>query len=306
LEKQENSIKCVFCGSSDYRKYYYPPNKYNDKIFNYFQCNSCNAAFIHPLPNKDDFDKMYGADDHTYLKKLNKGEKHIFNYNFPIYNHQGYQIEFFDKFAYHSNAKSLLDIGCGSGFYMNYAKLKGMETVGVEYSSEFASLLREKTELPIFSFEEFEEKYKDKTFDLIHAGHILEHLTNPSTIFDFLKRFSHRDTLVIVDGPLENNFCLSRLIIKTGSLIKRNKMNYYSPQHITFTDYNSQLNFFKKSGLVKINYRITEQLHPLPSHFDKKSIKNSILFILGYFSVNLSMLKPKWGNVFHYAGKFRK
>jgi SAM-dependent methyltransferase len=296
---------CIICNSSETANYYYPPNRFNDKLFSYYLCKKCQTAFIQPLPSNQDFDLIYGTEDHSYLKKLNQGEKLKFNYQFPKFNHQGYQIEFFEKYKYYKKGKSLLDIGCGSGFYMNYAKEKGLDCVGVEYSSEFATLLRDKTDLSIFSFSEFETKYEGKKFDLIHAGHILEHLTEPYSIFDFIKKYSHKDTIVIVDGPLENNFCLSRMLIQLGSKLKRKSENNYPPQHITFTNYNSQLLFFENNKLDKLNYKIVEQLHPFPDHFNVHSLKGSSLYLFGCISANFSMLNYKWGNIFHYAGKFK-
>lgn len=299
-------MKCLICGSEAFRPYYYPPNIFNNKTFTYHECENCHSAQISPLPDEEDMTLMYGSNDHAYLLALKEGEllKHTSNY--PKYNHQGFQLQFFKDYNYKQYGNSLLDIGCGSGYYMNYAKTFGFTCFGIEFSTDFAKLLRAKTELDIYSFEEFSSKFPEgKKFDIIHLGHVLEHSTNPQHFIDSLKVFAHPETVFIVDGPLEKNKCLSRFVIMCGSLMRKNKSNTYHPQHITFTNFKSQLIFFERIGFTKINYTIAEQMFPFPSKARGETFKNRFLFYLGRISVNLSKLIPGAGNVFHYAGRFK-
>lgn len=304
-ELNPSDNKCPLCDSGISKSYFYPPTTFNNKVFHYYECQNCGCSFVNPFPDKNDFDLIYGEDDHAYLKKLGEDEMHIYNFDIPPYNHQRFQIDFFSKYKYWEKAGSLLDIGCGSGFYMKSAMRSGIHATGIEYNENFTKLLRKKTGLSIFSFNEFEKNNDGKKFDLIHFGHILEHLIRPEDMLNWAKKYAHENTLIIVDGPLEKNKCLSQMVISTGSKIKKNKMNYYAPQHISFTDHRSQLRFFEKCGLEKVNYQITEQLFPLPSKPDYRSVKNLLLFLTARMSVTLSKLNSRWGNVFHYAGKFR-
>jgi 2-polyprenyl-3-methyl-5-hydroxy-6-metoxy-1,4-benzoquinol methylase len=299
-------MDCLICGNKVFKPYYYPPTLFNNKTFTYHECTSCYSAQISPLPDDDDMKLMYGSNDHSYLLSLKDDELLNFSFTYPKYNHQRFQLQFFKKFIYKQYGNTLLDIGCGSGYYMNHAKSFGFTCVGIEFSTDFAKLLRAKTGLDIFSFEEFSKKFPEgKQFDLIHLGHVLEHSTNPKQFIESLKPYTHAKTIIIVDGPLEKNKCLSRFVIMCGSLLRKNKSNTYHPQHITFTNAASQLTFFEKAGLTKINYTITEQMFPFPSKLQGETFKNKLLFLLGRISVNLSKVIPGAGNVFHYAGRFK-
>jgi ubiquinone/menaquinone biosynthesis C-methylase UbiE len=247
---------------------------------------------------------MYGPNDHAYLLRLKEGERHTFNLNYPKFNHQGFQLEFFKKYDYKQYGNTLLDIGCGSGFYMNYAKTFGFTCYGIEFNENFAKLLRAKTDLDIYSFEEFQILFpQGKQFDVIHMGHVLEHSTDPRQFIESIKRYAHAGTVFVFDGPLEKNKCLSRFMIKCGSVLQRNKSNTYPPQHITFTNYRSQLDFFRRSGLMPVNYEVREQIFPLPDKFEFKHPLRSALFLMSRLSILISGLNPKWGNVFHFAGR---
>jgi 2-polyprenyl-3-methyl-5-hydroxy-6-metoxy-1,4-benzoquinol methylase len=279
---------------------------FNNKTFTYFECEDCKSAVIDPLPNEEDFSKMYGENDHRYLSKLKPDEKLTFNFVSEPYNHQGYQLKFFDSHNYAAHAKTLLDIGCGSGFYMKYAAEKGLQCCGIEFDNAFVKLLKSKTDLTLFTFDQFEKEKKGEKFDLIHIGHMLEHSTDPDNVINFARKFAHKDTVLIVDGPLEKNKCLSRWFIKSASLLKNKKYNTYPPQHLSFTNYDSQILFFERNGLLTQNYEVTEQMFPLPSTFSFKNPFRTALFCLARLSVNISKLHYRLGNVFHYAGKFKK
>lgn|GEM_PF-3424258 len=300
-EINTGDMNCLICGNNKMHKYYYPDVHFNDKIFKYYECGSCHSAQIDPMPDENDYSKMYGVNDHAYLAKLKEGENVNFNKKYPKYNHQKFQIDFFSKNNYHITKKTLLDYGCGSGFYIYHAQKKGLDCTGVEFNPEFALLLKQKTGLNILTLNEI----KGKTFDIIHLGHVLEHMENPQLALQDLKKFAHKDTLFIVDGPLEKNKCLSRLLIKTISILKHKKFNTYHPQHLTFTNYNSQLVLFENAGLTKINYQVKEQMFPLPEMFNITKPFKSLLFITSRISIAISKLNPKWGNIFHYAGKLK-
>ncbi len=298
------NIKCIICEGSRFTPNYFRPNLYNAKTFNYNKCTTCGSVSISPFPDKDDLDKIYGIEDHDYLKDLKPGEKLIHNFLFPKYNYQRYQVELFDISSKFSKGKKLLDFATGSGFYLAHAQKCDFKTVGVEYNKEFAHMMKEKTGLEIISFEELEANYFNETFDIIHFGHILEHLTDPVSLLKQMKKYAHAETIIIVDGPLEINRCLSRWFIQIGSAFKRHKYNTYAPQHLSFTTYTSQLILFEKAGLKKEYYKVLEQDWPLSVKMRLKSPASIVISIISVISINISKLFPRFGNVFHYAGRF--
>lgn len=292
--------KCRICESVDLKKGSYPNIHFNNKVFSYFECIKCNSYNVFPSPNMDDFSKMYGETDHAYLKNIKT--KLDYNFNYPFAHHQGYQIIFLNQIKADLNGKSLLDYACGSGFYMKYAQQLGAKTIGIEFDAEFVNLLKEKTDLELYTLEVALDTFKQKPFDYIHLGHILEHLVDPISTLETLKKLAHKDTIFIIDGPLERNYCLSRFYIDLGSKLKNKKYNSFRPQHLSLTNRKSQLLFFERLGLKTEEYVVTEQYFPLRATFGK-SIISSINFLIASLSIIISMVIPNFGNVFHYRGK---
>lgn len=299
-------MECLICGNKNFIPYYYPPTIFNSKTFRYYECSYCHSAQVNPIPDKEDMKMMYGSDDHSYLASIKDGEFLNFNIKYAKYNHQKFQLQFFKKFDYRKYGNTLLDVGCGSGFYMNNARNFGFSCWGLEFDTEFAELLRKKTGLDIYSFEEFGAIFPEgKQFDIIHLGHVLEHSTEPKKFMHNLRKFAHENTVFVIDGPLEKNKCLSRFFIKWGSVLRKKTSNTYAPQHITFTNSRSQLLFFEKIGFQKVNYTVTEQLFPFPSTAAGQNLKNKLLHFMALISVNLSKVIPDSGNIFHYAGRIK-
>jgi SAM-dependent methyltransferase len=290
---------CLICGGHSFRNYYYPEVHFNNKVFRYYECNSCYSAQIDPMPGADDYLKMYGENDHAYLSKMSAKETFDFEKAYPPFNHRLYQLNFFAKYQYGSKGQTLLDYGCGNGYYMYHAQKKGIQCLGIEFNKDFAAIMSEKTGLNITTL----DTIKGKTFDIIHLGHVLEHMEDPRETLSLLSQHAHLTTIFVIDGPLEKNKCLSRFIIKTGSLIRGKKYNTYAPQHLTFTNYDSQLVLFKRCGLKKINYEVAEQLFPLPENFEIKNPGNAVKYFCGRVSIFISSLFPRMGNIFHYAGR---
>ena len=299
------AAKCLLCGSTEMSRHFYPPNIFRGKTFSYYECRTCRSLSIAPIPSPDDFAAMYGPQDHAYLLEA-PDEPLRFDENLDRFHYQRYQLDFFDKAIPQIRGKRLLDYGCGNGFYIAHAAKAGFEGVGIEFSRDFAQLVSRKTGLDVLSFEDFQRRFAGQKFDVIHLGHILEHVPDPVATLEKLKPYARPDTLLLVDGPLEYNRCLSRFLIDTGSRIRRRPSNTYDPQHLSFTTYESQLRFFQTAGFQTVTYKAVEQLHPLPLKPDWRSLRTTALHYLALLSAHVSRLIPTFGNLFHFAGRMQQ
>jgi SAM-dependent methyltransferase len=87
--------------------------------------------------------------------------------------------------------KRVLEIGCASGQTLAYMRDRGAEyTVGIEYSAEAAALAEGRGVGRIIrgDVEHLELDLESCSFDLLIAGHILEHLADPWTALRRLRR----------------------------------------------------------------------------------------------------------------------
>jgi SAM-dependent methyltransferase len=292
------------CGAIRVVRHFFPPTRFKQRLFHYYRCRACGGLSIFPVPATEELDEIYGLCNHPYLLDQSTTVKGAPPRIYRRYTQEDYQLRFLREDLALLPGPRLLDYGCGSGFYLAEAQSLGLSGIGVEYAGDLASTLRERTGLNIVSVEEFRERAHIQAFDVIHLGHILEHLPDPSQLIADLKPYAHAETLLVVDGPLEDNACLSRWTIDVGSRIKRHAYSDVAPQHLTLTTRGSQLTFFKRNGLNALKYVIIEQYWPLPAAPPWGSLFGLGRYSLARASILLSGLVKGFGNLFHYVGRF--
>jgi len=120
----------------------------------------------------------------------------------------GYYIESRPEFVYalgcastHA-AKSVLDVGCGAGLFLDQAKAGGLRTFGMELNQAAASLARNKGHR-VFSdllTSQFTENCPER-FDVITLFQVVEHLPDPIAVLKQAKKLLAKDGQIIVSVP---------------------------------------------------------------------------------------------------------
>jgi SAM-dependent methyltransferase len=165
----------------------------------------------------------------------------------------------------------VLDIGCNSGELLDFCKKLGAITYGIELSEEAKLFCTKKGHQMIENLQGFE-----KTFDVICAFDLLEHINEPSDFLESLsKSLKNEGKLIILTGN-PNSFSARVCGIKWW---------YFSyPEHIVFPS--------KKYFDLLTNYKIEKNVSVYNSRDYKypifkliKSLVSNILFKRKYNGV---------------------
>ncbi len=158
--------------------------------------------------------------EHGYLMTCPKPlDEDLLNY-YPENNylsHQAVPYSFLEKF-YHLmrslamipkkiivkrlkiNNKRLLDVGCGTGFFLKSMKKLGWQVFGVEPNKAARLAANRLTENAVFDNEQAFE-WENSSFDLITLWHVLEHLPNLEKALKNLYRLLDDQGRLIVAVP---------------------------------------------------------------------------------------------------------
>ena len=99
----------------------------------------------------------------------------------------------------------LLEVGCGKGFFMDYARSRGWRVKGVEVSEVAGNIARAKgLDVHIGPIELLSPT---EPVDFVHMNHVLEHLADPVAVLKQVRTMLAPDGIAIIEVPNEfDNF----------------------------------------------------------------------------------------------------
>lgn len=176
--------KCNLCASDQFQKIYIVPDRHYgiEGNYNLVKCKSCGLVFMSPMPNQDIITQMYPEDTYYSYQE--------FNYIRTTSKSRLAQLllRHKTKDPFFKEKGNFLDIGCGSGAYLQLMQKDGWKTYGVEINQKAALLGKQKYSLNIFGGELIEANFPDNFFDYIRLNHSFEHLLNPDEVLDEIYR----------------------------------------------------------------------------------------------------------------------
>lgn len=283
--------KCLFCEHTTYKNTPYEDTVFNNKTFRYIQCTNCGLVYVDPLPDADDLTKMYPVE---YQGTLSTKASGVYDNLFEQINKTG------------GSYTTILDYGCGGGRFIAEALAKGYKVTGTEYNPDLVKSLQDG--FPVANFITIDQFLgMDTKYDIIFLNNVLEHLTNPREIMLKLKDRLEDNGIFMLEGPIENNFTLTKYFRKSIFLLRKNifgKKASHIPTHVLYSNRKNQEDFFKSIGLETLYFNIYEGHWPFPSSLKQSdTMLKKIMFLIADTSVRLSKLFPFWGNYFIYIGR---
>lgn len=90
--------------------------------------------------------------------------------------------------------QSILEVGCGTGAVLAklVARNVGIEHVGVDMADPASHCDPEATALDLRVFDGKKLPFLDKSFDLVYATHVVEHVPNPREFLSECKRVARK------------------------------------------------------------------------------------------------------------------
>ena len=95
----------------------------------------------------------------------------------------------------------LLDIGCGPGFFLHEARLRGWEVSGIDLSLWAKEYTKEHFGVDIFQGTLEAARFPDRTFDVIVLNDFIEHVTDPKGVLKEIRRVLKNDGVIYLSTP---------------------------------------------------------------------------------------------------------
>jgi 2-polyprenyl-3-methyl-5-hydroxy-6-metoxy-1,4-benzoquinol methylase len=262
-------------------------------MYQYMQCPHCGAVYQDPMPTPAEIEGFY-PDDYSVYRKIRPPKLHgrakssVLRYKYG-YKHLHVPRVFLltasvlslfryrDSIAFVPNGRAL-DIGCGNGKFMLAMNSLGWKFEGVEFNPVAVDVCHE-AGLKVFHGELRAAAYKDNSFDLITARHVIEHMPDPNNFMCEIIRILKKGGRLVIETP--NSQALGRRWFGT---------NWYAnevPRHMVLFNSGNLNMLVERHGLRRIKVKtlttpkiILNSLDYLTGRRDNPSRKSGIFRLL--------------------------
>ena len=189
--------KCPVCLNRNFaNKLHCTDHTTSKEKFTIVSCETCDFPFTNPRPKNESLADYYKSD--TYISHTNRS-KGLFNWTYQAVRKYtiGRKLALLKSIT---NFGCHLDLGCGTGEFLNACQQTGFKVRGVEPSK----LAREQA-VNNYSLSVSEDtnlaQFENAQFDSISLWHVLEHLPNLNNSINEFKRVLNKKGKVIIAVP---------------------------------------------------------------------------------------------------------
>lgn len=205
---------CPTCGSSETAKVFDAVDHFSTKeVFPVYDCQDCGFRFTNNFPSEDIIGKYYDSPDYISHSDSKKG---LINHMYHFFRKQMLKkkVELVSNYTSVSKSRSpknsqkpirLLDIGCGTGYFLREAREKGFEVSGIEKDSKAREYAISKFNLDVKSENSLWD-IENESFDVITLWHVLEHMQNLNEVVEKLNNIITPDGVLVLALPNHKSY----------------------------------------------------------------------------------------------------
>jgi 2-polyprenyl-3-methyl-5-hydroxy-6-metoxy-1,4-benzoquinol methylase len=193
--------KCPVCGSKDINNFIICKDHFlTGESFAINECAQCTFRFTNPRPVDSELEKYYDSNEYV---SHNTSPSNLVDFIYRIVRlyTTKQKLKLVDSL---SNRATLLDIGCGTGEFLQVCKQNSWNVQGIEKNDrarQYAEkILGQKIEKKIYDLK------KDGEFQIITLWHVLEHLPELHDVMSHLKKLLSAKGHLIVAVPNHQSY----------------------------------------------------------------------------------------------------
>ena len=197
-------LNCPTCGPQKNQKFYTKRSGYS-----LVQCSGCKLVYLERLDQH--VDDLFFEDS---SQKNEKNKDKIEYWSFPHFFDKYKKIfDFFHQdrwnklIRFKPNIDSLLDIGCGYGFFLEYIKDKISLAKGIELNEDVANYAINVKKLPV-EITTIENYTCSHQFDCIVMCDVLEHVIDPFRTILSCRKLLNKNGVIYIQVPNLTGFKL--------------------------------------------------------------------------------------------------
>lgn len=193
----EKLIACPVCDGADFEPFLTTRDHFlTGEDFSIARCINCHFLVTHPRPAEDALSSYYHSEKYISHSNTDKG---LVNRLYKIVRNHSLdkKVKLLKKFK---PSGKVLDIGCGTGHYLDRLAKHGFELSGVEPEPAAREFAIREFKLKVWP-DLFELNGDKGEYDAITLWHVLEHVYHLNNYMSEIKRLLSADGILIIAVP---------------------------------------------------------------------------------------------------------
>jgi 2-polyprenyl-3-methyl-5-hydroxy-6-metoxy-1,4-benzoquinol methylase len=229
---------CPVCNNTSFKEFLSGKDFFlTGKDFSIVECCSCGFRFTNPRPEENHISSYYDSPDYIAHDAASSSAVQVLYTAVRKIALRG-KCSLIKKY---SSGKNLLDIGCGTGEFLNYCSKKGFSAIGIEPNEKARKYATGTLGVKVFDIPEL-GSFREHSFDFITMWHVLEHVHNLRERMDQIRRLLSPEGTLLIAVPN----CYSRDARFYGTFWAA----YDLPRHLYHFTPLSVKKLLEKSGFV--------------------------------------------------------
>lgn len=193
---------CPYCGKDDFEVVFESNMKADDlrqrvetvymipggKRGRHVRCRNCRLVYVNPIEKAGEIEESYHQRSSADAAVVQDSRLSVARSQIAL-------------IARYGHGQSLLDIGCGEGFFLSMAARSGYSVRGVDLSSDAAEYARRTFGVDVEAKSLEEMQFAENSFDVVTLWQVLEHVPYPLGLLKEVHRILRPRGLLIVSTP---------------------------------------------------------------------------------------------------------
>ncbi len=194
-----NVLQCPVCDGKSFTPFLTCTDFFvSGEKFQIKQCNSCGFKITENIEDEDNIGSYYQSENYISHSNTSKGVVNSVYHTVRKYM-LGRKRRLVEK-ATSLKTGQILDVGTGTGFFLNEMKENGWQITGTEKSSDARDFAKKEFNLENLPSEKL-FTLKDNSFDVITLWHVLEHIHQLNENMQTFKRLLKPNGKLIIAVP---------------------------------------------------------------------------------------------------------
>lgn len=236
-QEEVESVACPLCASSRYSHI-----ATERGALSIVRCSECSLIYVNPRLKQPE--KIYWGDKDRYFEEA----RLIFLGKASHHRDKNYVADL-KLIASHKPSGRFLDVGTNMGFFLRNASNMGWDLYGVEPSPPLSELAREHFGLNVKTAFLETAGFDQNFFNIVCMSDVFEHIPNPSTFLDEVRRILKPDGILFTKVP---NGLFNILKFKLTTFIGKGNANKYdifdSYEHVVHYTHDTLRMMLQKNG----------------------------------------------------------